>query len=58
MYQLLALSAKGSTVQNLKSDTVKNVIIPIPPKREQTQIASRIASIFTQLDTIQEIFHQ
>ncbi len=58
MYQLLSIAAQGSTVKNLKSDTVKNVIILIPPKREQTQIASRIASIFTQLDTIQEIFHQ
>ena len=58
MYQLLSIAAQGSTVKNLKSDTVKNVVIPIPPKREQNQIASRIASIFTQLDTIQEIFHQ
>ena len=37
---------------------LKNVIIPIPPKREQSQIASRIASIFSQLDTMQEIFLQ
>ena len=58
MYQLLSIAAQGSTVKNLKSDTVKNVVIPIPPKREQNQIASRIASIFTQLDTMQEIFLQ
>ena len=58
MYQLLSIAAQGSTVKNLKSDTVKNVIIPIPPKREQSQIASRIASIFSQLDTVQEIFLQ
>ena len=58
MYQLLSIAAQGSTVKNLKSDTVKNVIIPIPPKREQSKIASRIASIFTQLDTMQEIFHK
>ena len=58
MYQLLSIAAQGSTVKNLKSDTVKNVIIPIPPKREQSQIASRIASIFSQLDTMQEIFLQ
>ena len=58
MYQLLSIAAQGSTVKNLKSYTVKNVIIPIPPKREQSQIASRIASIFSQLDTMQEIFLQ
>ena len=58
MYQLLSIAAQGSTVKNLKSDTVKNVIIPIPPKREQSQIASRIASIFSQLDTMQDIFLQ
>ena len=58
MYQLLSIAAQGSTVKNLKSDTVKNVVIPIPPKREQNQIASRIASIFAQLDTMQEIFNK
>ena len=58
MYQLLSIAAQGSTVKNLKSDTVKNVIISIPPKREQSQIASMIASIFSQLDTMQEIFLQ
>ncbi len=58
MYQLLSIAAQGSTVKNLKSDTVKNVIIPIPPIKEQIKIISKISSIFTQLDTIQEILLQ
>ena len=58
MYQLLSIAAQGSTVKNLKSDTVKNVIIPIPPKKEQNKIASKIEYIFTQLDIMQEIFRQ
>ncbi len=58
MYNLLSLFAKGSTVKNLKSDTVKSVIIPIPPKNEQSRIVEKIKSIFNQLDTMQEIFLQ
>ena len=54
MYQLLSIAAKGSTVKNLKSDTVKIVIMPVPPKNEQILIAKKIESIFTQLDIIQE----
>ena len=58
MYQLLSIAAKGSTVKNLKSDTVKIVIMPVPPKNEQILISKKIESIFTQLDIIQEIFLQ
>ena len=58
MYQLLSIAAKGSTVKNLKSDTVKIVIMPVPPKNEQILIAKKIESIFTQLDIIQEFLLQ
>ena len=58
MYQLLSIAAQGSTVKNLKSDTVKNVIIPIPPLNEQIKISKKIVSVFTQLDTIQEFFNK
>lgn len=58
MYQLLSIAAKGSTVKNLKSDTVKIVIMPVPPKNEQILISKKIESIFTQLDIIQKIFLQ
>ena len=57
-YQLLSIAAQGSTVKNLKSDTVKNVIIPIPPFNEQIKISKKIVSVFNQLDTIQEILNK
>ena len=52
MYQLLALSAKGSTVQNLKSDTVKDVYVAIPPKSEQKRIAEYIENLLSIVENI------
>ena len=52
MYQLLALSAKGSTVQNLKSDTVKDVYVAIPPKSEQKRIAVYIENLLSIVENI------
>ena len=42
MYQTLSLLAAGSTVKNLKSDTVKSVLFPIPPMKEQQEIANAV----------------
>ena len=47
MYQTLSLLAAGSTVKNLKSDTVKSVLFPIPPMREQKRIAEKIDSLIS-----------
>ena len=47
MYQTLSLLAAGSTVKNLKSDTVKSVLFPIPPMREQKRIAERLDSLIS-----------
>ena len=48
--QLEALAA-GSTVQNLKSDTVKKVIIPVPDDiDEQKRLAEMISSVDEKLD--------
>ncbi len=48
--QLEALAA-GSTVQNLKSDTVKKVIIPVPSDiEEQKQLAEKISAVDEKLD--------
>ena len=52
MYQLLALSAKGSTVQNLKSDTVKDVYVAIPPIAEQKRIAEYIENLLNIVENI------
>ena len=47
MYQTLSLLAAGSTVKNLKSDTVKSVLFPIPPMREQIRIAEKLDSLIS-----------
>ena len=47
MYNALSSLAVGSTVKNLKSDSAKSLIIPIPPITEQKNIADRIEILFT-----------
>ena len=47
MYQTLSLLAAGSTVKNLKSDTVKSVLFPIPPIQEQKRIAEKLDSLIS-----------
>ena len=47
--------AKGSTVKNLKSETVRQVILPLPPTlAEQQRIVNRIESMFAKLDEAKE----
>ena len=52
MYATLSLLAAGSTVKNLKSDTVRSVFFPIPPIGEQTRIAQRLEQLITFIDAI------
>ena len=54
MYDSLSLLASGSTVKNLKSDSVKSLIVPIPPRREQEFIAKRIEMFFTIIESIEK----
>ena len=42
MYQNLSLLAAGTTVKNLKSDSVKLILFPIPPMNEQKEISKRL----------------
>ena len=42
MYNALSILAAGSTVKNLKSDSVKSLIVPIPPLEEQKAIATQV----------------
>ena len=43
--------AAGSTVQNLKSDTVKKVVIPVPSDiEEQKRLAEMISAVDEKLD--------
>lgn len=46
MYNALSSLAVGSTVKNLKSDSVKSLIVPIPPIEEQKLIADRVEMLF------------
>ena len=52
MYTTLSLLAAGSTVKNLKSDTVRSVLFPIPPLNEQKRMARRLESLITFVDAI------
>lgn len=49
VYKLLTSLAVGSTVKNLKADTIKSICFLIPPLEEQKRIAKKIESIFNQL---------
>ena len=51
-YQSLSMVAMGSTVKNLKTETVKKMLLPIPPLAEQQRIIVAIDAIFEQLDNI------
>ncbi len=53
IYDSFSLVAAGSTVKNLKSDTVKQVLFPLPPINEQKRILEeieRIIEIIEKLD--------
>ena len=53
IYDSFSLVAAGSTVKNLKSDTVKQVLFPLPPIDEQKRILEeieRIIEIIEKLD--------
>ena len=54
MYNALSSLAVGSTVKNLKSDSVKSLIVPIPPIKEQRVIAIRIEALFNTIFTIEK----
>ena len=54
MYTTLSLLAAGSTVKNLKSDTVRSVLFPIPPLNEQKRMACHLESLITFVDTIND----
>ena len=46
MYNSLSSLAVGSTVKNLKLDSVKSLLVPIPPLKEQQVIANQIELLF------------
>ena len=52
-YILLRYAKSGTTVENINFDEFKNIIIPIPPKSEQTHIIKKINTLFSFVDTIE-----
>ena len=54
IYNAFSLVAAGSTVKNLKSDTVKQVLFPLPPLIEQKLIVEEIEKIFAQIDLLEQ----
>ena len=52
MYFQFESLAVGSTVKNLKSDSVKIAKIPIPPINEQKRISNFLDKVFEQLDSL------
>lgn len=54
MYNSLSSLAVGSTVKNLKSDSVKSLIVPIPPLKEQQIIANQIELLFNTILPIEK----
>ena len=53
IYDKFSMVAAGSTVKNLKSDTVKQVAFPLPPIEEQKRIVEAIIKMNSILDQIQ-----
>ena len=49
-----SLVAAGSTVKNLKADTVKQVLFPLPPLAEQKRIITNIEAIFAHIDLLEQ----
>ena len=54
IYNSFSLVAAGSTVKNLKADTVKQVLFPLPPLAEQKRIVTAIEAIFTQIELLEQ----
>ena len=52
IYASFSRVAAGSTVKNLKSDTVKQVLFPLPPIKTQEKIVESIEKSFTQIDIL------
>lgn len=52
IYASFSMVAAGSTVKNLKSDTVKQVLFPLPPIKTQEKIVESIEESFSQIDIL------
>ena len=55
MFKQFSTLAVGSTVQNLKSESVQNSVIPLPPLAEQHRIVQQIETFFASFDQIEKM---
>ena len=53
MFNLLSFLAAGSTVKNLNSNSVKSLLVPIPPFAEQQKIAQRTELLIQKITSIE-----
>lgn len=54
MYNSLSSLAVGSTIKNLKSDSVRSLLVPIPPFKEQGIIATKVETLFNTILPIEK----
>ena len=54
MYNSFREVAAGSTVKNLKSDTVRSVLFPVPPLKEQERISKYLENLYLVVSTIEQ----
>lgn len=54
MYNSFREVAAGSTVKNLKSDTVRSVLFPVPPLKEQERISQYLENLYLMVSTIEQ----
>lgn len=54
MYNSFREIAAGSTVKNLKSDTVRSVLFPVPPLKEQKRISKYLENLYLVVSTIEQ----
>ena len=54
MFKQFSTLAVGSTVQNLKSESVQNSVIPLHPLAEQHRIVQQIETFFASFDQIEK----
>lgn len=51
VYYQFSNKVSGAVVNNLNSEKVKQVIIPIPPQNEQKKISNKLEMIFKTIET-------
>ena len=51
----LVNQSTGSTFSSITSDTVRNILMPLPPLKEQKEILNKIQKVFTLLEDLETV---